>query len=320
MLETLDPSLQDGVVLICSDPDAGRRLARALQRVLGPVSLETSLDPLEGRPEALIAVRYEGLDEAGRAALKALAPERPVLLLVDPQASQDALGDLMEGRAAHVLAAGEAGPDAADLLATARKLADGEIFGLEKYLHWGAELSELRLRGSAERPEALEVVEAHALRLGIPSRLRALLCTVTDEFLTNAFYHAPTGPDRSRPFSARPRTESVALEDGLEVVLRWGCDGSRFGLSAADPYGSLEHVTVAKALARGFRGEYNLDAVGGGAGLGLYHVLNSLTHLVINLKPGCCTEMIGLIDVSGAYRRFAQAGRSFNFFIQEGLR
>ena len=42
---------------------------------------------------------------------------------------------------------------------------------------------------------------------------------------------------------------------------------------------------------------------------------DSLNHLVLNIRPGQMTEVIGLIDVRGSYRNFVKRGKSFNIFL-----
>jgi len=307
----------EGLVLICPDEVAGGRLARALQRTVGPVSLSSSLAPLSHADAPVVAVYYDRLSPEQRDALGRMNSTSTPLLLLSREHQPDAFAELFDSRADNLLVLQENGPDAGDLLATLCKLRRGEIFGMEKYLRWGVELHPMALRSSEQRPAALETLNTYAASLGVPSRLAGLIGTVADEFMTNAFYNAPVRADRSRPYNRRHRTETVTLESDQQIELRYGSDGVRFGVSVTDPFGSLEPARIHQALARGFRGVYNLDTDDGGAGLGLYHVLNSLSHFVINIDPGNRTEMIGLIDISGAFRRFAAAGRSFNLFVLE---
>lgn len=316
MPPALNAPSPEGLVLICPDEVEGGRLARALQRTVGPVSLSASLAPLMDPKAPLVAVYYDGLSQDQRKALARMDTPAPLLLLCRGDQTE-AFAELFENRTANVLVVQENGPDAGDLLTTIRKLRRQEIFGMEKYLRWGAEIHEVALRSSVQRAGMLDVLESFSTSLGVPSRLRGLIGTVTDEFMTNALYNAPMRSDRTRPYSRRQRTETVTLEAHQEVLLRYGCDGVRFGVSVTDPFGSLEASRIHEALSSGFRGAYNLNTADGGAGLGLFHVLNSLSHFVINIDPGNRTEMIGLIDISGAYRRFAAAGRSFNLFVME---
>jgi hypothetical protein len=139
-----------------------------------------------------------------------------------------------------------------------------------------------------------------------------------DEFLTNALYNAPVDATGHPRFARRPRTERVELQPEEEITLRVCCDGRRFGISTSDPFGSLAPERLQEYLARAFRrGEDQVNEADGGAGLGFYQILDSLSHFVVNIDPGRRTEMIGLIDVSGGYRTFASNGKSFNIFVKE---
>lgn len=110
----------------------------------------------------------------------------------------------------------------------------------------------------------------------------------------------------------------VNLEPHERIEVRFCCDGRRFGLSTTDPFGSLVPDMLQEYLARAMRkGEDQVSESPGGAGLGFYQILGSLSHFVVNIDRGRRTEAIGLIDVSGSYRTFATGGKSFNIFVTE---
>lgn len=177
------------------------------------------------------------------------------------------------------------------------------------------------MRGSADKRSALEAVVNYAASRGVARRLCAGLRVVADEFLTNALYNAPVDSQGARRYATWPRTRPVQLAEHEWIDMRYCCDGRRFGLSVADPFGSLALAQLQDNLARAFRrGEDQVREGEGGAGLGFYQILDSLSHLIANIEPGARTEMIGLLDVSGGYRAFASAAKSFNIFETEGAR
>ena len=57
-------------------------------------------------------------------------------------------------------------PDDAELVITSVKLLSGDIFGLEKYLSWGARISELTVKTYEEKREAMAVVSAYSREVG----------------------------------------------------------------------------------------------------------------------------------------------------------
>ena len=89
-------------------------------------------------------------------------------------------------------------------------------------------------------------------------------------------------------------------------------------MSIEDNFGRLERSTVLSYLRRCFiKGADQIDQKEGGAGLGLYYIFESLNHLIINVASNERTEMIGLMDISGSYREFAERPKSLNIFLQE---
>lgn len=313
----------DSIAFVCGDSRQLSSLSRLLRRAVGSVAVA---DSLQGIPDyssfALVAVHYDALTATEQAELAAdfsTRAGRPTLLLLSEQCAQRDFARLFGARAlTNMLVVNEATVDVSDLLVTVQKIRHGELFGLEKYFVWGVEPRTIKLTGSAEKGAALERVSEYAASIGVAPRLRSMIRLVADEFLTNAIYNAPVDAEGRPRFHGRPRTEQVTLEPGEQVIVRMCCDGRRFGISASDPFGSLTPARLQDYLARAFRrGEDQVCEADGGAGLGFYQILDSLSHFVVNIDPGQRTEMIGLIDVSGGYRTFATNGKSFNIFVKE---
>jgi hypothetical protein len=314
---------QASAALVCADSRPFAMLARQLRRALGSVDLLPRLPAAEQWSRySLVAVHFDELDEAGRARLAnglPAGPGSPTVLVLSRKLDRSSMAALFGSKLlTNLLVIDDNGPDMADLLVTLQKLRRGDIFGLEKYFVWGVEPRVVTLRCSEDRFIALDAVNSYAQEIGIPGRLRAAIRTVTDEFLSNALYNAPVAPDGSARFAARSRTEPVTLEPGEEVRFQFCCDGRRFGLSVEDPFGSLSPQRLQENLSRAFRAGDDQVVQGlGGAGLGFYHILDALTHFIVDLAPGRRTELVGLIDVSSGYRKFAALGKSFNLFVTE---
>jgi hypothetical protein len=167
----------------------------------------------------------------------------------------------------------------------------------------------------------IEEIDVCARERGVGVRLRAMIRTVADEFLSNAFYNAPVDAEGRRLYEGQSRTQPVTLDAHDAVQVRYCCDGRRFGLSVTDAFGSLTPEALQQHLARAFRrGDDQVSEKEGGAGVGFYQIFGSLSHFIINIEPGVRTEMIGLIDVSSTYRAFALGGRSFNIFVKDQRR
>jgi hypothetical protein len=201
-----------------------------------------------------------------------------------------------------------------ELLVTVQKmLFSGSIFGIEKYFAWGAGSFSISIKSSLDRENIWNIAADFAVKTGIPSRMQNMFCTVTDELVTNALYNAPTDNSGKSKFSFLPRTTEVSLE--IPIFINFLCDGKRLGISVSDPFGSLSPNTVISYLAHcAQKDSSQIVKKSGGAGLGLYLVFDSLSHLVININKGIQTEIIGLLDIRGTYKDFVTQGKSLNIF------
>ncbi len=199
---------------------------------------------------------------------------------------------------------------------TVDKLVGGELFGLERYFG-GPEVDVARMsrRTSGRRDEIQEWVRGFAERHRVNARIVDLLVVVVDEMVTNAFYNAPVGPDGAHRHASQARTVEVELAEPEAVEIELRCDGARLGIATRDAFGSLEPHVVVDSLRRCFtRAEPRTGP--GGAGLGLYLLLGSLSHVVFNVARGRRTEVIGLFEIAGGYKKLLTAGKSFNLFTE----
>jgi hypothetical protein len=238
------------------------------------------------------------------------------LLLVSEKQCREEFPRLFGARALTNLVARNGQVDPENLRVTVRKLLDQDIFGLEKYLDGEQLKAGLTLTRSDQKAEALQVVEQFGNQQGMKSWLVRLLCSVADEFITNAVYNAPVDDLGVHRFAHYSRSTAVELDPHEGVDVRIATDGKRVAVSTADPFGSLTPARLLDYLAKCFRkGDDQVDYKPGGAGLGFYTVFESLTHFVVNLAPDRRTEMIGLFDVEKSYRQFASRNKSFNIFM-----
>lgn len=314
----------DAVVMMCGTPSHRTPLARVLRRTLGDAPVAGDLPELLGAGGLpVLAVHPDGLSDVERAALLeqlVSTVRQPLLLVLSHPLSAAEMSTLLASEALqNLVTIHGSGVDAADLLTTLQKLRRNDIFGLDKYFRWGVEPQRTLIHASHQRADALLQIDAYAATLGLSSRLRSLIGIVADEFITNALYNAPITPDGVRRFADRSRTVPVELPLKHAIELGFTCDGERFGLSSTDPFGSLTARRVQENLARGLRrGGDQVVEGSGGAGVGLYRILDSVSHFVVNIEPGHRTELIGLLDVRGSYRNLASKGKSLNLFVSGG--
>lgn len=312
--ETRAPS----VALVSTEPDRCiRRVREALPPPadvrVAPVDQLASLPPRTAvvvdardlpRPSLLVAAK-RAVDH----------PDRTLFLV--PAAQSESLTEELAsaGGLRHVLAE-PVRP--LDLHLTLRRVCGAEPFPVQAYLP-ATPFAEHALAGVHDRPGALQQVERAAEDHGLPGRLTELALTVAEELITNALYNAPVSPGGDPLYRhlsrAEPLPDPVRPPGRFEV----GCDGATLVIAVRDAFGSLLAHRIPDDLRRMVqpRGHRVVDGAGG-AGLGLVMAYHSVEHLHIDLVPGRSTQVIGIIGLTGGFRRFARAGHSFNLFIGEG--
>ena len=67
-----------------------------------------------------------------------------------------------------------------EILTTVSKLINEDVFGLEKYLNWGAEIIDLTITGSENRDRYHDVIRKHLTRLGIGRRTQQKAILLAD--------------------------------------------------------------------------------------------------------------------------------------------
>lgn len=208
------------------------------------------------------------------------------------------------------------GPDdAMDILITINKLLRKDIFGIEKYLPWGARIVRRTIHSSERKGTLLTELEQFAARTECAPRLASAFVAVADELIANAVYNAPTLENGVPRFRHLDRSTRVELPAGEEVLLSYACDRSRFAISVRDRFGSLSVETLVGYIESwASRESRQVSTKSGGAGLGFYMVFDLLTTFIVNLAPGQCTECIGFVDIGGSYKENLSKPKSLHIF------
>jgi hypothetical protein len=150
----------------------------------------------------------------------------------------------------------------------------------------------------------------------MPPRLRQGFLFAAVELLSNAVFNAPTDAVGDRPFAGERRTSQVQLN--VPIILSLRGNERRIAFSVVDPFGSLHPDTVLAYLAKCLRHEGDqIDDKAGGAGLGLFLVLVTVSQLVFELDPGQRTGVISCLDLTRSYREFLSRAKSFDVFVAE---
>ncbi|MCL2325708.1 MAG: hypothetical protein FWC40_04325 [Proteobacteria bacterium] len=206
--------------------------------------------------------------------------------------------------------------DPDELIITVGKIIRNDIFGLEKYLCYGAMPVAYEVTSSHQKPFLLQALSEYAAGLGINKRIASAACGVVDELLMNAIYNAPIYANGVRPYARRARTAPVELQPDETCFFSFANDGRQLVVSVRDRFGSLTPEKIRSYLVRCFSmGADQIEHKQGGAGMGFYFIMENLNKLVINISPGRGTELIGIIDISGSYRDYVERYKSFHIFV-----
>ena len=180
---------------------------------------------------------------------------------------------------------------AEELLATVQKLMRGDVFGLEKYMAWGAEVRTYTLEDCRDRDDAVATVARDVVAAGLPDRVGSLVSVIADELIANALYVAPVDDTGARFRSAEPREKPRLLTGRDVVTLRWATDARYLAVEVRDRWGSLDPASVGARLAA----SANRSSSEGGMGLPLAYAC--CNQLVVGSAPNVMTEMLALLDV-----------------------
>ncbi len=202
-----------------------------------------------------------------------------------------------------------------ELIVTVGKIIRNDIFGIEKYLCYGATPLSFEVSSSQQKDPLLTSLSEYVANIGINKRIISAVASVADELLMNAIYNAPIY-NGIRPYAHQSRTIPVDLRPDETCFFSFASDGRQFVLSVRDRFGSLAPEKIRGYLVRCFAmGADQIEQKRGGAGMGFYFIMENLNKLIVNISPGRGTEFIGIIDISGSYRDYIERYKSFHIFV-----
>lgn len=199
---------------------------------------------------------------------------------------------------------------AEELLATVQKLRRKEVFGLEKYIAWGAETRSYTLGDTRERDDAVATLARDVVGVGLPDRVGSLVSVIADELIANALYLAPRDEHKHRYRAGEVRERSRALRGRDVVTVRWATDARYLAIEVRDRWGTLDPKDVAGRLISG----KHASSTENGMGLALAYAC--CNQFVIDLQPDVMTEVIAVLDVRYKPTELCRSA-SFHTFLVE---
>ncbi|MEO7734273.1 MAG: PEGA domain-containing protein, partial [Kofleriaceae bacterium] len=230
------------------------------------------------------------------------------VIIVLPRANLAATVALMQlsDRVAGVMIAEDF--DERTLRALATRAMTGDVFGVEKALSPGTELHQYIVGEHHEKTQCLAQIAGFLAEVGVPRRYHVPIEQCLDEMLMNALYDAPVDGVGHPLFSEITTRTRLSLRTEETVLVQYGHDGSRFGVSVRDSFGSLTRPGMLRTLHKCLHSAQQIDRKASGAGVGLYLMLNAASSVSFHVVPGVATEVVCTFAVGNAKLVLEQLG------------
>ena len=315
-----------GKSILLQSPDkvAARRLAVFLRASGNEVhvvdSVSAAADLVSASAIDLVLIDYRSTPELDK--LVSVADGRVPIVALSARPNPSVLVDLVcDRKVDHLLVSNHSddkplqGLDAREVVTTCEKILRCEFFGIDKYLNgYGLETTTIEVHAATDRDDVVDCLQDYLNWLGASREVRAAMALVVDELVTNAVYNAPRDVHGRARYSSLDRRQKVSLTPSEYVNVQFGSDGNVFALSVSDQFGALAPDRIRSGLRRCYTEDDQIEQKAGGAGLGLYTVLNSCDRLVINLEPEQKTEVIAISKLSRRNSRGRRGSHSLHLF------
>jgi diguanylate cyclase (GGDEF)-like protein len=295
-------------VVVAQDVNTRSMIQRVMNAAQYDVHVLNSVEEVKSEPldDVALLVLAESVlrGELGERlqTLRDTSPGMRIALINETNDRRTTLDTIRSQQAEHLVPTGTASEDT--LFATLSKLLLEEYFGLKKYLLWGAETRSWTLRSSAEKAGVLDGVKAMAVNVRCHPRITDLLVSAVDEMIINALY-------RPEPIDESGRARRP-------VTVECGSDGRFLGVAVLDEHGLFCHDDLFRGIGQALENEERgLPEDATHAHLGFRIMLSTLSHLVINVDPGRCTEIIGLVDLRKTLKEYRSSVPSLGMFTNE---
>ena len=182
--------------------------------------------------------------------------------------------------------------DASQLAEMATRSVGGELFGLDKIMAPGTAIHARQVGDAYEKNACMSEISAFATANGTPRKHDEAIEQCMDEMMMNALYDAPVDDRGGAVFAGISVKRRITLRIAQHVVVQFACDGKQLAIAVRDAFGTLERATVLRYLDKCLHADQKVDRKVGGAGVGLYLMLNAATSVSFNVVPGVATEAL----------------------------
>jgi CheY-like chemotaxis protein len=205
-----------------------------------------------------------------------------------------------------------------ELSTSCRKILRDDLFGLEKYVVWGAEVVAAEIL-STKRADILDRLAHDVIAWGLGARLACQARMVADELISNAIFHAPVDETGAHFRRNSDRSMLRDLSATEQVHVRYACDSRYLIVEVTDRFGSLIVDNILPYVAKCYaEQDGKVSLMESGAGIGLSMVCASCDQFVFNLAPGKSCQAIGLFDLRKYPSQLHVPSTSFHVFVSAG--
>ncbi len=137
---------------------------------------------------------------------------------------------------------------------------------------------------------------------------------ILDELLMNAIW------DANPSMHSLDRSQAIDLEPGCEVNIECACDGTNLSLTVEDKQGTFPQSAVAGPLAYalGLKPTIQVNEGPGGAGLGLFMILQRTSLLSFEVKEAAHTRVTAVMRLDESVREMQARPKTLLLF-DEGM-
>ncbi len=203
-----------------------------------------------------------------------------------------------------------------ELVSTVRLIFNNALFDINYFIEDVPETIKIDVNDSKAKSEYIQRASDFLSRFKINGRLKQKMLSSVDELVMNIIYNAPTNESGEHIYKDLSRKERVTLTKEQAGVLSINHSLQYVGISAFDPFGSIEFDTIIEHLNNCFlnRGRVEINQKSGGTKIGLYQMYRYSDFFIVSKKPGEKTEFMLIFDLTLKERLRSKYPKSFHYF------
>jgi sigma-B regulation protein RsbU (phosphoserine phosphatase) len=184
----------------------------------------------------------------------------------------------------------------------------------KKYFYENIKLENIKkfeLINSQKRWDIYKDIENYIATLDSFSGFSQVVVTIVSELITNAFYDAPRSEITGEALNPSRKT-TVNLAPPMYINFTCGVENEYLWLIVTDPFGTLNRGTLLQALNRAITEKTAIIDGEGGAGLGLYMIMDAASEAIFCLQNKNQTTVACKLKVTKRFKAFSLENSSMH--------